>query len=49
MSRTTCNQPDRHEPRIKCGYPLPCPHHTLVVDLAPKKMRKSKSKKGGGR
>lgn len=21
-----CKQPDRHEPRMKCGYPLPCPH-----------------------
>jgi hypothetical protein len=28
----TCNQPDRDEPRIKCGYPLPCPHHTVVID-----------------
>ena len=31
----TCNQPDRDEPRIKCGYPLPCPHHTLTIE--PKK------------
>lgn len=28
----TCRQPDRDEPRIKCGYPLPCPFHTIVVD-----------------
>jgi hypothetical protein len=25
-----CTRPDRHEPRLKCGYPLPCPHHTVV-------------------
>jgi hypothetical protein len=28
--RTHCAQPDRDEPRIECGYPLPCPHHTRV-------------------
>jgi hypothetical protein len=27
----TCRQPDRDEPRIVCGYPLPCPHHTAVL------------------
>ena len=32
MSRRTCNQPDRHEPKLVCGYPLPCPHHTLVIE-----------------
>lgn len=30
MTRTHCAQPDRDEPRIECGYPLPCPHHTRV-------------------
>lgn len=30
----TCNQPDRDVPAIKCGYPLPCPHHTLVIEPA---------------
>jgi hypothetical protein len=29
-----CNQPDRDVPKLKCGYPLPCPHHTVVVDLS---------------
>lgn len=29
-----CKQPDRDEPRLKCGYPLPCPHHTLIADIA---------------
>jgi hypothetical protein len=32
--RLICNQPDRDEPRIKCGYPLPCPWHTAVMDLS---------------
>ena len=27
-----CQQPDRDEPRMVCGYPLPCPWHTAVVD-----------------
>lgn len=24
-----CQAPDRHEPRLTCGYPLPCPHHNV--------------------
>lgn len=31
---TTCKQPDRDTPKLVCGYPLPCPHHTAVLDLA---------------
>jgi hypothetical protein len=27
-----CNKPDRHEPKLTCGYPLPCPHHTAIID-----------------
>jgi len=27
----TCTAPDRHAPRLVCGYPLPCPHHTVLV------------------
>lgn len=27
-----CNHPDRHEPKLRCGYPLPCPHHTAIID-----------------
>jgi len=27
----TCRHPDRDEPRLMCGYPLPCPHHTAVI------------------
>lgn len=30
----TCDKPDRDVPKIKCGYPLPCPHHTVgEIDL----------------
>lgn len=28
----TCRQPDRDVPKLVCGYPLPCPHHTLVLE-----------------
>lgn len=29
----TCKQPDRDEPRLVCGYPMPCPHHTITIDV----------------
>jgi hypothetical protein len=22
----------RDVPKLRCGYPLPCPHHTLIID-----------------
>lgn len=39
MSKTQyCDKPDRDvghkHPNIKCGYPLPCPFHTIVIDMA---------------
>lgn len=50
----TCNAPDRHEPKLICGYPLPCPHHTsdggriirvaVLAGERPKRARKSKSR-----
>lgn len=30
---TTCRHPDRDVPKLLCGYPLPCPYHTAVIDL----------------
>jgi hypothetical protein len=27
----TCRHPDRDEPRIMCGYSLPCPWHTVII------------------
>jgi hypothetical protein len=26
-----CRHPDRHNPKLVCGYPLPCPFHTVIV------------------
>lgn len=31
--RKYCNKPDRDVPTIKCGYPLPCPWHTIIIDI----------------
>jgi hypothetical protein len=30
---TCCRHPDRDVPKLLCGYPLPCPYHTAVIDL----------------
>jgi hypothetical protein len=27
----SCRHPDRDNPKILCGYPLPCPWHTAVI------------------
>ena len=27
-----CERPDRHNPKLVCGYPLPCPHHTVIIE-----------------
>jgi hypothetical protein len=27
----TCRHPDRAVPKLMCGYPLPCPHHTVII------------------
>jgi hypothetical protein len=29
----TCQRSDRDQPKLVCGYPLPCPHHTAEIDL----------------
>lgn len=31
-----CKKPDRDVPEILCGYPLPCPYHTVTIDLGAK-------------
>lgn len=28
----TCQRPDRDVSELICGYPLPCPWHTVVID-----------------
>lgn len=27
-----CKHPDRDVPALTCGYPLPCPWHTAIID-----------------
>ena len=34
-----CQQPDRDQAGLICGYPLPCPHHTAVIDVSGDKPR----------
>ncbi len=29
----TCRCPDVDCPKLLCGYPMPCPHHTAVIDV----------------
>jgi hypothetical protein len=28
----TCRHPDRDVPKLLCGYPIPCPWHTAIID-----------------
>lgn len=28
----TCRAPDRDQPKLVCGYPLPCPFHTVIIE-----------------
>lgn len=30
----TCQRPDRDVPGILCGHPLPCPYHTVEIDVS---------------
>lgn len=30
--RGLCTNPDHDNPNLICGHPLPCPHHTLVMN-----------------
>lgn len=29
-----CERPDHSEPRLKCGAPLPCQYHTVILDIS---------------
>ena len=33
MSVPTCRHPDRDCPKLLCGYPLPCPWHTVIINM----------------
>lgn len=32
QSTGTCEKPDVDNTKLVCGYPIPCPHHTVVVN-----------------
>jgi hypothetical protein len=34
-----CQKPDRDVPGIKCGYPLPCPYHTVILNTTEEPLR----------
>ncbi len=29
-----CTAPDRDESKMLCGYLLPCPYHTVIIDVS---------------
>lgn len=31
--QTHCQKPDRDVSKLTCGYPLPCPFHTIIIDV----------------
>ena len=31
---TNCQRPDRDAPGIVCGHPLPCPYHTVIIEVS---------------
>lgn len=33
MMRNFCQKPDHDIPGIVCGHPLPCPYHTVTIEL----------------
>jgi len=33
MSVLSCQKPDVDSPKLVCGHPLPCPHHTVIIDV----------------
>ena len=44
-----CDKPDRDVPKLKCGYPIPCPFHTVIIgldDLAVILNKKTKKSRG---
>ena len=34
QKHATCDKPDVDCPKLVCGYPIPCPHHTYQLDIA---------------
>lgn len=33
-----CKHPDRDVPGLVCGHPMPCPYHTIIVDVESKQI-----------
>ena len=31
LGADVCRRPDRDAPKLLCGHPLPCPHHTVTM------------------
>lgn len=44
-TETFCTAPDRHVPKLVCGYPLPCPFHTVIVVVNGDDNKKRKPKR----
>lgn len=36
MKQEMCKKQDIDVPNLICGYPLPCPYHTVNIDLSVK-------------
>lgn len=36
INKLICQKLDRDVPKLICGYPLPCPHHTVMVEIPTK-------------
>jgi len=39
MKNLTCRRPDKDFAELICGHPLPCPHHTVVIEKDEEKER----------
>lgn len=33
MDARHCSKPDRDNAKLTCGYPLPCPFHTVIISV----------------
>ena len=42
MGVLVCAEPDRDEPKLICGYPIPCPWHRTDIAMPKRARRKLK-------
>lgn len=40
----TCEKPDMDVPKLTCGYPIPCPYHTTIINTTKDNRNKSQIK-----